>query len=399
MGLALGLVGCGGMGRRHVRGMKKLKAAGRMSFDLAAACDVLPDNARGLASEAEELLGRRPQLFTDFEAMAQSTRLDGLIISTTPETHAGIALAAFAAGIDVMVEKPIALTVSEGQRLVEAARAAGRKLAVAENYRRDPINRLGKALVDGGAVGRPFLATQASSSSGEFVIITPWRHRKDRGGIVIDMGVHYTDILEYYLGPIDTVFGMNAIVDEQRVDQHGARHPADADDLSVGVMRFHSGAIANWLLSMAGRGESSFTRVIYGTAGSLSIPVDRSGKPVSLYQRRAGLDAAVPQDELLELAPDFALDGITAALFGGERLISYELPWTDIDANLLGIEQADFVDAIENGREPEVTGEQGLRSLALVLGLLDSEQLGRAVALDQVLRQRGPAVESDIQRR
>ena len=399
MGLALGLVGCGGMGRRHVRGMKKLKAAGRLTFDLAAACDVLPDNARGLADEAEELLGRRPQPFTDFEAMARSTQLDGWIITTTPETHAGIALAAFAAGIDVMVEKPIALEVAQGRGLVEAARATGRKLAVAENYRRDPINRLGKALVDGGAVGRPFLATQASSSSGEVVIITPWRHRKDRGGIVIDMGVHYADILEYYLGPIDTVYGMNAIVDAQRVDQQGALHPADAEDLSAGVMRFRSGAIANWLLSMAGRGEPSFSRVIYGTAGSLSIPVDRSGKPVSLYQRRAGLDAAVPQDELLGLAPDFALDEITAVLFRGERLASYELPWTEIDANLLGIEQADFVDAIERDREPEVTGEQGLRSLALVLGLLDSEQLGRAVELDDLLGGRGPAGQSDSQRR
>ena len=125
-----------------------------------------------------------------------------------------MALKAFEAGIDVMVEKPITLTVAEGVRLVEAAKKAGRKLAVAENYRRDPINRLGKALVDSGAIGRPFLATQASSGSGEFVVITPWRHRKDRGGIVVDMGVHYTDILEFYLGPIDTVVGMNAIVDE-----------------------------------------------------------------------------------------------------------------------------------------------------------------------------------------
>ena len=51
------------------------------------------------------------------------------------------------------------------------------------------------------------------------------------------------------------------------------------------------------------------------------------------------------------------------------------MAWADIDANLLGIEQADFVDAVVNNREPEVTGEQGLRSLALVFGLLESEKL------------------------
>jgi predicted dehydrogenase len=279
--------------------------------------------------------------------------------------------------------------VADGLRLVEGAHAAGRKLAVAENYRRDPINRLGKALVEGGAIGRLFLATQASSSSGELVIITPWRHRRDRGGIVIDMGVHYTDILEFYMGPIDTVFGMSAIVDTERVDPQGAVHPADAEDLSVGVMRFRTGAIANWSLSLAGRGEASFTRAIYGRAGSLSIPSDRSGKPLTLSQRRAGTDAVVPQDELLRLAPEFALDATTAALFGAERLTAYDLPWTDIDANLLGIEQADFVDAIGNDREPEVSGEQGLRSLALVVGLLESEYLGRMVTVAEMLRQPG----------
>src|SRR5436305_2950737 len=153
-------------------------------------------------------------------------------------------------------------------------------------------------------------------------------------------------------------------------------------------MRFRSGAIANWMLSMAGRGEASFTRAIFGTGGSLAVPTDRSGKPLSLFQRRGGVDAAVPAGDLLALAPDFALDPTTAALFGGERLAAYDLPWTEIDAGLLGIEQADFVDAIENNRPPEVTGEQGLRSLALVLGLLKSERLGRFIALDDLLQPR-----------
>lgn len=397
MTFVLGLVGCGGMGRRHVLGMKKLQTAGRLTFDLAAVCDILPENGQRLADQAAELLGKRPQQFTDFDTMIKSIALDGLLITTTPETHTDVALKAFNAGIHVLAEKPITLTIAEGVRLVEAAKHANCKLAVAENYRRDPINRLGKALVESGAVGRPFLATQSSSSSGEFVIITPWRHLKNRGGIVIDMGVHYTDILEFYLGPIDTVVGMNAVVDTQRIDAQGVAHPADAEDLSVGVMRFQSGAIANWLLSMAGRGESTFNRVIYGTGGSLSIPADRSGKPLALSQRRAGKDVAVPQAELLSLVPDFSLDGATAALFGGERLTQYELPWADIDANLLGIEQADFVNAVIADREPEVTGEQGLRSLALVFGLLESERLKRMVTLDEMLTRRDLPYQAELE--
>ena len=156
MPIALGLVGCGGMGRRHVLGMAKLKAAGRLSFGLAAVCDMLPENAGAAADRAEEVLGRRPPEFTDFEALVQSGLVEAIIVTTTPETHADIALRAFAAGLDVMVEKPITLTVADGLRLVAGARAAGRTLAVAENYRRDPINRLGHALVEAAPLGGRF---------------------------------------------------------------------------------------------------------------------------------------------------------------------------------------------------------------------------------------------------
>ena len=386
MTLAFALIGCGVMGRRHIGGMRRLREVGRLGFDLSAVCDVLPGNAEQAAALAEDALGRRPAVFATVDALLRAVKLDGVIITTTPETHTAVAQAAFAAGADVLAEKPVTLSVAEGRVLVSAARAAGRTLAVAENYRRDPINRLGQALVASGAIGRPFLATQASSSSGEFVIITPWRHRRDRGGIVIDMGVHYTDILEYYLGPIDTVAGMSAIVDQERRDGQGGVHAADAEDLSVGVLRFRSGALGHWLLSLAGRGEAAFTRTFYGTGGSLGVPPDRSGQPLRLWQRQGGADAAVPDDEVLRLVPDFALEETTAALFGGDRLARYDLPWVEIDANLLAIEQADFAEAVAQGRAPEVTGEQGLRSLALVTALLESERLGRMVTVDELLR-------------
>jgi predicted dehydrogenase len=396
MTFAMALVGCGIMGRRHILGMKRLQTVNRLSFDFAAVCDIVPESGKRAADLAEELLGKRPQQFTDFDTMIRTLKLDGIIITTTPETHTDVALKAFDKGIDVLCEKPVTLTVAEGVKLVEAAKKAGRKLGVAENYRRDPINRLGKALVDGGAIGHPFLMTQQSSGSGEFVVITPWRHRKDRGGIVIDMGVHYMDILEFYLGQIDTVVGMNLIVDDQRIDAQGVSHPADAEDLSVSVVHFKSGAIGNLLLSMAGRGEGLWSRVVYGTGGTLSIPGDRNGKVVTLVQRRAGKDVPVPTEELLTLVPDFALDDVTAALFGGERITSYEMVYADIDANLLGIEQADFVDAVQNNREMEVTGEQGLRSLALIFGVLEAERLGRMVSTNEVLQRRDLPYELEI---
>ncbi|HLV36773.1 MAG TPA: Gfo/Idh/MocA family oxidoreductase [Spirillospora sp.] len=397
MTLALALVGCGGMGRRHIQGMEKLHLAGKMQFELAAVCDMLPENARLAADSAAEKLGRRPAEYHDFEIMLRNIELDAVIITTTPETHLHIGLAALAAGLHVMVEKPITLTVSEGRRLVEAARSASVKLAVAENYRRDPINRLGKALVDSGAVGSPYLMVQASSGGGEYVIITPWRHLRQSGGIVVDMGVHYGDILEYYLGPLQQVYGLDAVVDQTRIHRDsGSVHTANAEDLSVGVARFTGGALAHWMLNMAGRGEGFFHRAIYGTGGSLVIPSDRSGKPLRLNQRQNGTDISLPDSALLELVPDFQLDEVTAALFGGDRISRYDLEWRDIDSNLLGIEQADFVAAVVEDRPPEVTGEQGLRSLAVVFGFLEAGRLGRAVTLNEILNGATTLYEAEI---
>jgi predicted dehydrogenase len=382
MTLALGICGCGGMGRRHIKGLHKLKLAGRLPFDLVAVCDLLPENGEAAAALAEERLGRRPSIHGSVEELP---RLDALIITTSPETHTGVGLAAMARGMHILVEKPIALTVAQGRRLVDGARQMGRKLAVAENYRRDPINRFAKALIEAGALGTPYLYVQSASGNGERVIITPWRHLRSRGGIIVDMGIHYTDLMEFFLGPVVEVMGMNAVVDQERIDPQGNRFPVDAEDLSVGVARYRSGALVHYLLNEAGRGERFFQRLVHGTGGLLSIPRDRSGHSLRCLQRRNRADIALSDEELLALAPDYALDSVTAALFGGERLPSYTMEYPDIDANLLGVEQADFADAIIAGREPEVPGEIGLRSLALVLAFLESERLGRAVPVDELL--------------
>ncbi|MEZ4663513.1 MAG: Gfo/Idh/MocA family oxidoreductase [Caldilineaceae bacterium] len=382
MSIKMALCGCGGMGQRHIKGMQKLHAAGRMSFDLVAVCDLFPANAERAADLAADLLGRRPAIYTDLRTLRD---VDAVILTTSPETHAELGIAAMEMGMHVLVEKPMTLTVSEGRQLVQAADAHNRKLAVAENYRRDPSNRLAKALIDAGAIGQPYLSIQSTSGGGERVAITPWRHRRAKGGIIVDMGIHYADLQEFYLGQIDQVVGMNALIDRERIDAQGQRHPSDSEDVMAGVARFQNGALLHYLMNRAGRGAGHFVRTIHGTGGSLAIPRDRTGQPPQLVRRHNFKDEEVPESELLALAPDFALDELTATLFGGARLSSYDMEFADIDANLLAIEQADFVAAIMQDRAPEVTGEVGLRALALIMGFLESELLGRIVSLDELM--------------
>lgn len=395
--LTLVLVGCGGMGCRHIKGLRRLKEIGALPFQLAGVCDIFAANAERAADLAHDLLGERPRTFASFAEMQRDLgQIDAMIVTTAPDTHAGVGIEALEAGVNVMVEKPIALTVAQGITLIDAAEKADRKLAIAENYRRDPINRLAKAVLDAGVLGPLHLFVQSSSGSGEKVIITPWRHRKHSGGIVVDMGIHYADLLEYFVGPIRQVFGFNGIVDQTRIDTEGNAHEVDAEDLSVGVAQFENGAIGNWVIDLGGRGQGHFARMAYGRNGTLGLPPDRSGKPLDLTLRRNGTDTHLDNDELLALVPDFALDAVTARLFGGERLATYDLDFATIDANLLAIEHADFAASIFDDRAPEVDGHFALRSLAIAYGFIEAERLGRALDVASLIANENSPYQAEL---
>lgn len=396
MTLRLAIAGCGVMGRRHVLGLGRLRAVGHLPFTLAAAIDPMPESAAALAATAAEQLGHRPATFPSLAAALAATDLDAVDVVTTPQLHPAVAQEAFAHGLHVLVEKPVALTVPDGRAMLAAATAAGRVLAVAENYRLDPMNRLARALLAAGAIGVPYLIEQRFSGWGERVIITPWRHQRASGGIGVDMGVHYADMLEYLLGPLHSLCGMGRVVDAERLGADGARYSADAEDLIVGAARFASGVLASWTLNLAGRSETEFARTIHGPGGTLAIPNDRTGAPLRLTLREGGALREIAPLEQLALVPEFHLGPVASALFGGERLAGYELPWAKTDANLLAIELADFARAIATGQPPETDGAQGLRSLAIAYGFLEADRLGRTVTIDELLAGTAIPYQSEI---
>ena len=92
--LRLGLVGCGGMGCRHIGGLKKLRGIGDRLWDLVAACDVFPAGAGRAADLALESLGHRPEVFTSLETMLDRAELDAIIVTTSPDLHAPVGIAA-----------------------------------------------------------------------------------------------------------------------------------------------------------------------------------------------------------------------------------------------------------------------------------------------------------------
>src|SRR5437870_11830324 len=128
----LSIVGCGGMGRRHLAGLAELSHTQHMNLDLVAVCDPNRQNAEDLADEAHELLGERPVVFADARTMVRE--VDGLEAADCPTdtgSHHIAATEALQLGLHTLCEKPLALTLRGCSRIIDAARQSRRILSVA----------------------------------------------------------------------------------------------------------------------------------------------------------------------------------------------------------------------------------------------------------------------------
>ena len=392
----IAIVGCGGMGRRHLTGVAALYKSDFRNLDLVAVCDLNTSNANDLADEAAQQLGQRPRVFASLAEMAAAMpEIRGVDVVTDAASHHNVASACFELGYNVQCEKPLSITQRGCDRIIAAAARAGRILSVAENFRRDPINRLARALITGGAIGKPQLMIETSIGGGNRMIITPWRHQKLSGTVAIDVGVHNSDIVLYLLGDPATVHGEGRLFERIRYRGEGAgpggfyakwaaqvpeSFEATGEDATFAYIRLVNGAVCQWTLHHAGHGKPARVRDIYGSKGCLELPGDRNGRPIKLH-----LDGkTIANEEILDYAPDYRLSPVAAHLFGGDRVWTYDFAFPVTDSKILALEYHEFADCIANGRQPEVTGEVGRRDVALVNAMFESGVAGRPVTIEEI---------------
>jgi predicted dehydrogenase len=407
--IPLAIVGCGGMGGRHLLGLKELYDSGLNNVELVAVCDLRRDNAEYLADKAEELMGQRPSVFVDMAQMVKSVPgLQAASVTTDAGSHHIVAGAALDLGLHVLCEKPLALTMRGCNRILAAQQRSGKVLSVAENYRRDPMSRLTKALIDGGAVGTLYMYMDISASASNRIVITPWRHMKNQGGMLIDGGVHNADMMLYYMGDAMQVYASVKLWERTRVKTEGGgvsgfyAHwhkempdsiEATADDTLMAVIHFSGGAMGQWTQSYAGHGQGFGHSGVYGSLGSLRPGGTRNGRSPVL--KLDGQDE-ITGDALLDLVPDFCLDEITTRLFGAERMGSYDVPFPEADRKLLAIEYHELGACILRGVQPEVDGGAGRRALALCYAAFESSVQNRPVTLDEIEAEEVGAYEADV---
>lgn len=372
----LAFIGCGGMSRAHLAGWRALAGKGA-SFTVVAAADPVAALAEGHARTVAEWQPSAPEVHSDWRRMLEDARPDAVDVCTPHHLHHEVAVACMEAGVDVIVEKPLAVTLRAGGRMVAAARRTGRILAVAEQVRRWPGPRALGWAARGGLLGTPLLASIQHVGGGrrdpEATVLPgamPWRLDRNAagGGVVIDVGVHMTDMLLYCFGPIRRVTATARCFGD--LPYADARRPSVEDSANI-LLEFENGMTATWTHASVLPGQPVHNNTYYGTAGSVVAegfyPVaprftrwDRQHvlEPDALVA--AHLQTLTPEERERLFPAWIAPDPLHAT--GGDVGIQYEL--------------ADFLAAVRTRRAPEVDGPQGLAAQAVAAAILESAHLG-----------------------
>lgn len=223
-----GFIGAGGIAHMHARDL----LAQPETFRLTAVADPREEAAAAFArSYGAETV------YTDYRRLLDRKDIDAVLVAVPHDLHEEVCTAAFAAGKHVLLEKPVARTLEETDRIAQAAKASGKVLLVGHNERYIPANRKIKQLVDSGVLGRIFAAKTDHFQNFNPPAASWWRDADAvGGGCVIGSGIHRLDLLLWYLGDAQEVFAHEEYVPRR----------LSAEALCNASIRFQNQAVASF---------------------------------------------------------------------------------------------------------------------------------------------------------
>ena len=328
--MKVAVIGVGSMGRNHARVYSELPEA-----NLVAVVD-----ADGkLAELTAEKYGLRA--YTDYCQMLEKEMPEAVSIAVPTAMHKAAGLAALEAGAHVLMEKPIAATVEEGQHLIEKAHAAKRQLMVGHIVRFNPAIQALKQKLAAGELGRIFQIFCRRAG--------PFPARIRDVGVVVDLAPHDVDIMRFLAGS-----------DPNRVYAETERRiHTDHEDLLWGILRFPDGVVGsleiNWLTPTKVR-----ETLVLGERGLFRV--DDLTQDLYFYENAQAKD--------IQWSAYATLKGVSEG-----SMIRYAIPrFEPLKAEL----QA-FLRAAKDGTAVPITGMDGLMALKLSLALVESGQTHRAI--------------------
>ena len=337
------LIGCGRISPNHI------EAAKNNNLDFVSMCDILPETMQEKSDKfGLEMVHR----YTDYKEMLEKEKPELVAIATESGKHATIALDCITNGCNLIIEKPIALSIADADAIIKAGKRKG--VVVCANHQ----NRFNKSVqkireaLEKGRFGKLFYGTAHIRwcRDWEYYSKADWRGTWEQdGGALMNQCIHNIDLLRWMMGnEIDTVMGMTDKLNHEYIE---------VEDLGIALIKFKNGSygIVEGTTDIYPKNLEE-TLYLFGQKGTIKA----GGTSVNRIEEWRFADCL---DDPEEVKAQFHENPPNVYGFGHTPLY------------------ADVIDAINNHRDPYVTAEDGKRSLELVLAIYKSAAEGQLVQL------------------
>jgi UDP-N-acetyl-2-amino-2-deoxyglucuronate dehydrogenase len=330
--------GCGRISKNHFEAIAKIDG-----LELAAVCDADRDRAAKAGDEWGV-----PH-FTSYEKMLAETKADIVTIATPSGLHPAQGVAAARAGLHVVTEKPMAISLTGADELVKACDTAGVQLFVVKQNRLNPPVQLLKRAVDRGRFGRIYMAscTVHWARPQDYYDQAPWRGTWEfDGGAFMNQASHYVDLIQWLMGPVESVMAKTATL-ARRIE---------TEDSGIAILKFRSGAL----------GVIQVTMLAYpkNLEGSLTLLGEKGSAKIG--------GTAVNKIEHWQFAEYDDDDKLVDQVETNPPNV-YGLGHEGYYRNVLSV--------LRGEAKPDTDGRAGRKSLELILGIYESAKTGREVPL------------------
>ncbi len=339
------LIGCGRIATNHI------KAVLNNHLEFAAVCDVVPEQMENLLAKHE--LNREESIhrYTDYREMIEKEQPELVGIATESGIHAQIALYCIDHGVNVIIEKPMAMSIEDANEIIRRSEEKGVKVSACHQNRFNvAVQQMRKALEAGrfGKLSHGSIHVRWNRNQ-DYYDQAKWRGTwAQDGGALMNQCIHGIDLLRWMMGgEIDEVYG---------VTRQQFHHYLEAEDIGMAVVKFKNGAVATI------EGTTNVypknleeTLYLFGENGTVKL----GGKSTN------NIDVWDFADETEEDSKNKGLEEVTSNVYGNGHTSLY----------------ADVIDAIKNDRKPYVDAYAGKNALELVLAIYKSQKEGRPVKL------------------
>ncbi|MCL2813998.1 MAG: Gfo/Idh/MocA family oxidoreductase [Oscillospiraceae bacterium] len=331
-----------GVGRSHCDAAYKSKNA-----DLVAVCDLLGDRLESAKKAYDGVL-----TYNSFEEMLKNPDIDIVSIAVPSGLHAELAVLALENGKNVLVEKPIDITVEKAMKIEQARQKTRLKAGVIHQNRFNAVMKPVKEAVDSGKLGKLILGSFAVKwyRDQNYYDSGGWRGTwaMDGGGSLMNQAVHTVDLMQWLMGDVQSLISIAGIYN----------HKIETEDLTASLVKFKSGAVATFVSSTCCYPGVCTDIQLYGEKGSVEV----DGDALKLWKIIGG--DAFEESEMLEAygAGNGAAAALDPALIVGHAF-----------------QVEDMISAVIEDRPPLVVPSDAVKSVGIINAVYESAKTGKEV--------------------